>query len=98
MATYTITIDDVLVIGLQDVFAQANARNIQSRQAPFADIEAFLTASVVQTANQGINSMIQAQALRIAAELLNGDAAKVDSAVASARASLQTQATAKTVP
>jgi hypothetical protein len=51
---------------LQDVFVQANARNIQSRQAPFANIEAFLTQSVIQTAQQGLNNIAQAAANEVA--------------------------------
>ena len=73
MATYSIAIDDSLVIGLQDVFSQANARNIQSRQAPFFDVEAFLTQSVIQTANQGLNNIAQAAAQRVAALAVAND-------------------------
>ena len=80
MATYTITIDNSIVPGLEEVFAQANVRNIQQRQAPFADLSAFITASVIATARQGMSTIIQRHANDIAVAV-TANAAAIDPAV-----------------
>jgi len=69
---YTITIDDALVVGLNDVLAQANAMNIQQRQSPFLDMTDFLTKSVIATANQGLNNVAQHKATVVAQMLSDG--------------------------
>ena len=69
---YTITIDDSLITGLDDVLSQSNAMNIQQRRAPFLDMTDFLTKSVIATANQGLNNIAQHKAAVVSQMLSEG--------------------------